>query len=238
VFEGAEVVASAPLLETRRPQILAESPPNPADGPALFYGLGWHVQYDERGRLVIHHIGDFSAGFRTGVTLLPAAGLGIVVLTNGWPNALSDAIPKAFIETIDLGEPTQDWVGIMQAGTDDALAALAAVTPFPPGAAPAETPPLALDAYAGSYTNELYGDISVVVENDQLVAEIGPLPSRIELSHWDRDTFTYPLPPSGEVIMGQLGVIFTIGPAGLASAVSFGLPTVGPDSTALFTRTE
>ncbi|MBA2469324.1 MAG: beta-lactamase family protein, partial [Chloroflexia bacterium] len=50
VFEGDEVVASAPLLETRRPQILEGSPPNPADGPALFYGLGWRMHYDERGR--------------------------------------------------------------------------------------------------------------------------------------------------------------------------------------------
>ena len=43
MFEGTEVVASAPLLETRRPQILEASPPNPADGPALFYGLGWRL---------------------------------------------------------------------------------------------------------------------------------------------------------------------------------------------------
>jgi CubicO group peptidase (beta-lactamase class C family) len=236
MFEGERVVAEAPLLETRRPQILETSPPNPASGPALFYGLGWHVQYDERGRLVIHHIGDFSAGFRAGVTLLPVARLGIVVLTNGWPNSLSDAIPKAFIETIDLGEPTQDWVGIIQAGTDEGLAAVAAVTPFPTGAAPVETAPLPLDAYTGSYTNAIYGDISVVAENDRLVAKIGPRPTSIELTHWDRDTFTYPLPPSGEVILGQLGVIFSIGPAGRASGISFGLSNIGPDSTAMFTR--
>ena len=108
VFEGAEVVASSPLLETRRPQILEGSPPNPADGPALFYGLGWRLHYDERGRLNVHHIGDFNSGFRTGVSLLPAAGLGIVVLSNAWPNSLSDGIPKAFFEIVDRGEPTED----------------------------------------------------------------------------------------------------------------------------------
>jgi hypothetical protein len=124
----------------------------------------------------------------------------------------------------------------MQAGTDEALEAVAAVTPFPTGAAPVETPPLPLDTYTGSYTNALYGDISVVAENDRLVAKIGPLPTRIELTHWDRDTFTYPLPPSGEVILGQLGVIFLIGPAGRASAISFGLSNIGADSTAMFTR--
>ncbi len=238
VFEGQEVVASAPLLETRRPQILEGSPPNPADGPALFYGLGWRMHYDERGQLHVHHIGDFSSGFRTGVSLIPAAGLGIVVLTNAWPNALSDGIPRAFFEIVDKGEATEDWVSIIQAQTDAGLDALRAVAPFPPGEPPATFPPLPLDAYAGSYANDLYGNLIVREEDGGLVLELGPLPSRLALRHWDRDVFTYPLPPSGEVLLGQLGVQFTIGPTGTATTAALGLPTVGPDSIAVFSRTE
>ena len=238
VFEGVEVVASAPLLETRRPQILEASPPNPADGQALFYGLGWRLNYDEWGRLLVHHIGDFSSGFRTGVYLLPAAGLGIVVLTNAWPNALADAIPKMFYEIVDQGEPTRDWISIYEAQTAAGLAAVSAAAPFPRGDAPAEGPPLSLDAYTGRFTNGQYGDITVVEENGSLMLELGPLPTRLELTHWDRDVFTYPLPPSGEVLLGQLGVEFMVGPLGKATIVAFGLPTVGPDSSALFTRVE
>ena len=66
--------------------------------------------------------------------------------------------------------------------------------------------------------------------------ELGPLPARLELEHWDRDVFTYPLPPSGEVLLGKLGVQFMIGPSRTATAMAFGLPTVGPDSSAMFTR--
>lgn len=238
VFEGEEVVASAPLMETRRPQILEGSPPNPADGPALFYGLGWRMHYDERGRLNVHHIGDFSSGFRTGVSLIPAAGLGIVVLSNAWPNSLSDAIPKAFFEIVDGGEQTEDWVGIFEAQTDAGLDALSAAAPFPQGEPPATTPPLLSDVYAGSYANDLYGDLTVREEDGGLVLELGPLPSRLTLRHWDRDVFTYPLPPSGEVLLGQLGMQFTIGPNGTATTAALGLPTVGPDSIAVFTRTE
>ncbi len=238
VFEGAEVVASAPLLETRRPQILEASPPNPADGPALFYGLGWHLQYDQQGRLLMHHIGDFSSGFRTGASLLPAAGLGIVVLSNAWPNSLSDAIPRAFFEIVERGEPTEDWIAIFEDQTATALAAVSAAAPFPRGDAPAGEPPLSLDAYTGSYTNELYGDIAVREENGGLVLELSPQPSRIELEHWDRDVFTYPLPPSGEGLLGKLGVEFMIGPSRKATSAALGLPTVGPDATALFTRME
>jgi hypothetical protein len=75
-------------------------------------------------------------------------------------------------------------------------------------------------------------------EDGGLVLELGPLPSRLALEHWDRDVFTYPLPPSGEVLLGQLGMQFTIGPSGTATTAALGLPTVGPDSTALFTRRE
>jgi hypothetical protein len=238
MFEGAEVVASAPLLETRRPQILEASPSNPADGPALFYGLGWRLTYDEWGRLLVHHIGDFSSGFRSGVYLLPAAGLGIVVLTNAWPNALADAIPKMFYEIIDQGEPTEDWIGIFESQTAAGLAAVSAAAPFPRGDAPADGPPLTLAAYTGTFTNKQYGDITVAEVDGGLILELGPLPTQIELTHWDRDVFTYPLPPSGEVLLGKLGVEFMIGPLGKATTVAFGLPTVGPDSTALFTRVE
>jgi len=237
-FEGTDVVASAPLLETRRPQILEGSPPNPADGAALFYGLGWRVQYDDRGRLLMSHIGDFSAGFRTGVSILPAAGLGIVVLTNAWPNALSDGIPKAFFEIVERGEQTEDWIGVFEAQTAAALAAVSSLAPFPRGDAPTDGPPLSLDAYTGSYTNGQLGDITVREENGGLVMDLGPLPFRLELEHWDRDVFTYPLPPSGEVLLGKLGVQFMIGPSRTATAMAFGLPTVGPDSSAMFTRVD
>jgi CubicO group peptidase (beta-lactamase class C family) len=237
VFEGTEVVAGSPLLETRRPQILEASPADPADGAALFYGLGWRLQYDERGRLVMSHIGDFSSGFRTGVSLLPAEGLGIVVLTNAWPNSLSDGIPKAFFEIVERGETTQDWIGVFEAQTASALAAVSAMAPFPRGDAPAGgSPALSLDAYTGAYTNPQLGDLVVREDNGGLVMELGPLPSQLPLEHWDRDTFTYPLPPSGAVLLGKLGVQFTIGPSGTATAMAFGLPTVGPDATALFTR--
>jgi hypothetical protein len=196
------------------------------------------MHYDDRGRLNVHHIGDFSSGFRTGVSLIPAAGLGIVVLSNGWPNALSDGIPKSFFEIVDQGTSTQDWIGILEDQTAAGLAALSAAAPFPQGDQPATTPPLPLDAYSGTFSNDLYGEIVVRDEDGGLVMELGPHAARIELRHWDRDVFTYPLPPSGEVMLGQLGVQFMIGPSGKATTVAFGLPTVGPDSSALFTRAE
>ena len=114
VFEGQQVVASAPLWDTHRPHILQHSPPDPAAGPVSFYGLGWFLQSDDRGRLLLWHDGDFSEGIATGATLLPAAGLGIVALVNSSPGLLRSAIPRAFLEMVTHGEPLQDWVGTIE----------------------------------------------------------------------------------------------------------------------------
>ena len=84
--------------------------------------------------------------------------------------------------------------------------------------------------------DELFGDLIVREESGGLVMELGPLPAQLPLEHWDQDVFTYPLPPSGEVLLGKLGVQFMIGASGTATAMTFGLPTVGPDATAMFTR--
>ena len=53
VFEGQQVVARAPLWDTHRPHILQHAPPDPAAGPISFYGLGWTLEYDDRGRLLV-----------------------------------------------------------------------------------------------------------------------------------------------------------------------------------------
>ena len=162
MFDGRQVVASGPLLETHRPQIVAFSPSDPSSGPTWFYGLGWFAYTDDRGRLVVTHGGDFSS-YNTQATLLPAAGLGIVVLCNGWPSALREAIPKAFLEMVTQGEPSQDWVDAIETSSAAALASvLETSTPFPQGEPPADaTPSLPLAAYTGTYTNTIYGEVTV-----------------------------------------------------------------------------
>jgi CubicO group peptidase (beta-lactamase class C family) len=238
MVDGQQVVASEPLRETHRPQIVAISPPDPAAGPTTFYGLGWFVTYDERGRLVVMHGGDFSGGYNTQATLLPAAGLGIVVLCNGWPSALREAIPKAFLEMVTRGAPTQDWVPAIETATAEALASLLATsTPFPQGQPPADAlPSLPFDAYTGTYTNPTYGEVTVREEAGELVLAYGPKGVQRTLSPWTRDAFRMPLTGADAVPIAQLGVVFTIGPGGQADAALVGLGGVGPDAAATFTR--
>ncbi|HEY7115847.1 MAG TPA: DUF3471 domain-containing protein, partial [Tepidisphaeraceae bacterium] len=238
MVDGQPVVASEPLRETHRPQIVAISPPDPAAGPTTFYGLGWFVTYDERGRLVVMHGGDFSGGYNTQATLLPAAGLGIVVLCNGWPSALREAIPKAFLEMVTRGAPTQDWVSAIETATAEALASLLATsTPFPQGQPPADAlPSLPFDAYTGTYTNPTYGEVTVREDAGSLVLAYGPHGVQRTLSPWNRDAFSMRLAGADAVPIAQLGVYFIIGAAGQADAALVSLGGVGPDAAATFTR--
>src|SRR5215211_6708985 len=237
MFDGQPVVASEPLRETYRPQILVGSPPDPATGPAYFYGLGWTVSYDDRGRLVVTHNGDFNS-YSTQATLLPGSGLGILVLCNGGASAVREAIPKAFLELVTRGEPSQDWVSAIETSFAAALASiLATSTPFPQGEPPADAaPPLPLAAYTGTFTNTTYGEVTVREENGGLVLAFGPTGVRHRLNPWDRDAFSYRLIGSEGAQLAQFGVLFTIGPEGLADAVLVSLAGVGPDAAATFTR--
>jgi CubicO group peptidase (beta-lactamase class C family) len=237
MFDGQQVVASEPLGETYRPQIVAFSPPDPATGPPAFYGLGWNVSYDDQGRLDVSHPGDFSS-YSTQVTLLPGAGLGILVLCNGGASAVRGAIPKAFLEMVTKGEPSQDWVRATETSFAAALAGiLETSTPFPQGEPPADAaPPLPLDVYTGTFTNTTYGEVTVRDEAGGLVLEFGPNGVRYQLFPWDRDAFSFLLPGAEGAQVAQLGVLFTIGPEGQADAALVSLAGVGPDAAATFIR--
>ena len=173
---------------------MAFSPPDPAAGPTAFYGLGWTVSYDDRGRLEVSHAGDFNS-YSSQATLLPGSGLGILVLCNGGASAVRGAIPKAFLEMVTQGDPSRDWVSAIETSSAEALASiLATSTPFPQGEPPADAePPLPLDTYTGAYTNILYGEVTVREEAGGLVLAFGPNGVRHRLVPWNRDAFSYPL---------------------------------------------
>jgi CubicO group peptidase (beta-lactamase class C family) len=232
MFDGRQVVASDPLRETHRPQIVA--PP----GSTWLYGLGWFAFFDDRGRLVVFHGGDFPGAYTTQATLLPAARLGIVVLCNGGPSALREAIPKAFLEMVTNGEPSQDWVSAIETSSAANLASLLqTATSFPQGKPPADAaPPLPLDAYTGKYSNTTYGEVAVREEAGGLVVQFGPNGVRRPIFPWNRDAFVMPLTGADAVQIAQLGVLFTIGPAGKADAALVSLAGLGPDAAATFTR--
>ncbi|MEU1466131.1 serine hydrolase [Streptomyces sp. NPDC005727] len=204
-FDGKRLVDPAALDQTRIPHAVAMDPLAPAGEPG-FYGLGWNVGYDERGRLRLNHSGAFDLGAATEVTLLPSERLGIVVLTNGQPIGVPEAVAAAFFDIAQNGKQTVDWLAfyrkVVQAAAYTGLSPTNYAEP-PAKAAPAR----ADDVYTGTYANEYYGPLTVTRDNSgKLSMTLGPLKMSFPLRHYTGDTFSYRT--QGENAVGLSGVTF------------------------------
>src|SRR5438132_5104657 len=214
-FDGKQVVDNDALVETHHPQMLTGF--NPFTQLPSFYGLGWNVGYDPEGRLRLNHSGAFGLGAATYVNLVPGEQLGIVVLTNAYPLGIAEALGTTFLDIALYGKPTQDWFALFR----KLLSNPAAIGTFPgfdyskPPASPA--PGSKNSAYLGRYSNDYFGDISIIEKDSGLAILQGPENKTFPMNHYDRDTFTYET--EGENAVGRSGITFTIGPDGKASQV-------------------
>ena len=214
-FDGKQVVNEKALAETHHPEMLTGF--NPFTGMPTFYGLGWNVSYDEQGRLRLNHSGGFGLGAATYVNLVPAEQLGIVVLTNAHPMGLAEALGTIFVDTALYGKPTQDWVALYKQMFSNP-AASGTFPGYDYSKSPASpAPALKNDAYLGKYTNDFFGDISIIEKDNGLAIVQGPKKMTFAMKHYDRDIFTYET--AGENAVGKSGITFTIGPDGKATQV-------------------
>ena len=214
-FDGKQIVSEKPLAETHYAHMLTGY--NPFTSMPTFYGLGWNVSYDQQGRLRLSHSGGFDLGAATFVNLVPAEQLGIVVLTNGYPMGIPEALGTIFSDIALYGEPTQDWFPLYKQRFSDP-ATTGTVSGFDYSKPPASpTPALKNGAYLGKYANEFFGEIAIVEKDGGLAIVEGPKKLTFPLKHYDRDTFTYDT--TRENAVGRSGVTFTIGPDGQATQV-------------------
>jgi CubicO group peptidase (beta-lactamase class C family) len=214
-FEGRQVVDADALEQTHVPHIVSQPPHSPA-GRTGFYGLGWNVSYDDQGRLKLGHSGGFALGAATNVTLLPSEKLGIVVLTNGEPIGVAEAISETFLDTAQTGGPTVDWLKFLGPIFQQALQGEHSKVDY--GKPPASPAPAKADsAYTGTYANGYYGPLTVSAQGGELTMQLGPKKQRFVLRHYDGDTFSYST--TGENAVGLSGVTFTVGSGGRADKV-------------------
>ena len=214
-FDGKQIVSEKPLAETHHPHMLTGF--NPFTNMPSFYGLGWNVSYDQQGRLRLNHSGAFDLGAATFVNLVPAEQLGIIVLTNGYPMGIAEALGTIFSDIALYGKPTQDWFPLYKQLFSNP-ATTGTVRGFDYSKSPASpAPALKNSAYLGKYANDFFGDIAIVEKDGGLAIVEGPKKLTFPMKHYDRDTFTYDT--TGENAVGRSGVTFTIGPDGQATQV-------------------
>ncbi|MFB6826338.1 serine hydrolase [Streptomyces virginiae] len=207
-LDGKRIIPADTLARTHVPAIVPQ--PTNAVGTTSFYGLGWNVSYDDAGRARLSHSGAFELGANTNVTMLPLEKLGIVVLTNGAPVGLPDAVALDFFDYAEHGKVSTDWLALAASAYAAALAPPnGSTTDYahpPAGARPARDS----SAYTGTYDNPYYGEATVTADDDgALTLALGPKPLRFPLTHYDGDTFSFVT--AGENAVGRTGVIFADG---------------------------
>ena len=72
-------------------------------------------------------------------------------------------------------------------------------------------PTLATGNYAGTYTSQMYGDVTIAEENGKLVMRMVPAPNFVaDLDHWHYDTFQIKWRPSVNYNFPRGFVTFTL----------------------------
>lgn len=215
VLDGEVLVNEQALGETHLPHAMTGLSNESFSQIPGFYGLGWNVGYDDTRTVTLSHSGAFLYGAATSIYLWPSEDLGIVVLTNGSPVGLPESICLAFHDLVRIGEPAMDYLAafgpFMEAAMEPPYGADVVEAPADP------EPGSELSTYAGSFKNDVYGEMEIALVDDELVMTLGPLEMEFTLTHFNRDVFTYE--PIGENAGRASAVTFTIAADGNASHV-------------------
>ncbi len=187
---GEQLVSEAAMREIHSPQMVMPYEGRFAlyspEAHFLTYGLGWFVT-DYKGRLSVHHGGAID-GMRAHVGLLPEENIGVVALCNLDGSLLPVGLSYWILDRI-LGEPETDWSQILFDEHAETLKEQADGEKKREDARVADAPAsLKMEAYAGTYTNQLYGVANVEMKEGKLHATMSAGYAG-KLAHWHYNTF-------------------------------------------------
>lgn len=215
VYGGTRLVSAANLAVTKTPHINSGGAGDSLSG-TTGYGLGWVVT-SYRGARVAWHNGGID-GMLSEMWTLPDAQVGIIVLTNGAPHSAGPAIVANIVDRFLLGAPSKDHLA---EGLEQNRAAMARQAEqakrMTDSRVMGTRPSLPLERYAGTYTDPLYGDLSVAVQGDRLVFRWQSVDASAE--HWHFNTFrdgsrsfTFQLDPDAKVSELEVSGLATFRP--------------------------
>jgi CubicO group peptidase (beta-lactamase class C family) len=176
-----EIVTPIPIpdppeeLQALRPQFLG-------------YGLGLGIA-EYRGRKVVRHSGGLP-GYVSHVLRVPEVGLGLCILTNQESEAAYGAILHHLVDHV-LGAPRTDWLlAYQKAEARKREKSAEAAEKSRTSRNASSRPSLPLEAYAGTYRDDWYGDVTIALEEGKAVIRFSRTPALVgDLEHWQYDTF-------------------------------------------------
>lgn len=160
---------------------------NPGNTHFVMYALGWGLQ-DNRGVPILNHTGGLN-GAVCRTTLVPERNLAFCILTNAEEEGCHQALGQMLLDHY-LGGPVVDWIArSKEEDTKDKAAAIAQAKAAAPPAG-ARGPALPLAAYAGTYRDVWYGDVTVAQQGKGLSIAFGRSPGmKGRLEPFAFDTF-------------------------------------------------
>ncbi|POH58957.1 serine hydrolase [Arthrobacter glacialis] len=193
--DGAEFIDPLVLAKTYSAHSITGGDAKNLTSRTSHYGFGTNVGATVTGRVNINHSGAFGWGTATNATMIPDLNLGIVVLTNGAPSGVPEAVVAEFVDLVQFGEETRPWLDLWPTVfADFADPAGDLVGEKPPTGAAAAGP---AGDYVGTYTSPYFGKFVVTEENGTLTGALGPEGGyTFKIDPWNGDMLSFV--PTGE----------------------------------------
>lgn len=190
-FEGERLISEEAIGETHTSQMLIRKEGTWAltwpESDFLTYGLGWFLS-SYRDVTMISHGGNID-GMTAYVGFVPRRGYGMVILSNlSSANGFSSALAHRIIDRLEGGEGlpwNENMLKVFNEFTDRQRAAAREVEE---SRAEGTSTTLPVAEYAGTYANDMYGEIAVTEDGGVLSASFGA-GYHGSLEHWHYDTF-------------------------------------------------
>ena len=190
-YEGERLISEDAAAEMHTSQMLIRNGGLWAlifpDSDFLTYGLGWFLT-DHRDLKMVSHGGNID-GMTALVTMIPERDHGIVILANlNGANGFTVAVANHVIDRLEGWEGTSWSEKMMELFAPVEAEAAEQARQAEESRTADTSPTLAMSEYAGTYANDMYGEIAVTNEGGVLTATFG---AGFEgpLEHWHYDTF-------------------------------------------------
>lgn len=182
VYQGKEIFPAAAQGQTWKPH-------NPLGGSKTFTsaGLGWFLTNLD-GHRIVSHSGGYD-GMYSQVKIAPDDSLGVVILTNSM-TGLSGSLTNFIINTY-LGRDTEGWLEKAVERQKKSTTQWNERREDREKTRVLNTQPtVSKEAYAGTYSDPLFGDIEIVLNGEQLELHFPTSPAlNATLTHWHYDTW-------------------------------------------------
>ena len=217
VYNGKRLVSEGSMAQMR--SLISTNGVAPvftdSTSTALGYGLGWFIDF-YRGRRLLRHGGAID-GMLTEMMFLPEEQVGIVVLTNYSPHTMHTALTNHIFD-VALGLPQRDWNG--QAYTRRQAQSTQAANLLKSSEAQRGQggAMLAIEKYAGTYSDSLFGSVRVAVENGGLMLHFRP-GFVAKLEPWQYNSFRVDWQTASVLAGGNAFATFTLDSMGRPTEV-------------------